>query len=108
MAVNEDYLNFILEQLSIFGEFYTKPMFGGVSFFKDGCMFALIGHSSFYLRVTDSNRSDFESRGMTAFLATPEKKGLPYWEVPIEVIEDKDELAKWANKAYDVALKAKK
>ena len=45
---------------------------------------------------------------MKPLYSDSKKKGMPYWEVPIDVIENKDVLAKWADKAYQIALKAKK
>ena len=36
------------------------------------------------------------------------EKGMPYWEVPLEVFEDKKELAKWALKSYKAAIRNKK
>ncbi|MBK8504784.1 MAG: TfoX/Sxy family protein [Saprospiraceae bacterium] len=108
MAVKEEFVNYINDQLSNFAPFETKKMFGGIGFFKDGLMFAMIGGNTFRLKVDDSNQNDFEKRGMTPYQNDSKKKGMPYWEVPLEVIEDKTELKKWAGKAFQVATKTKK
>lgn len=108
MAVKEDYLQFIEEQLSEFGEYDTKKMFGGMGFFRDGMMFAMIAKGIFRLKADDSNRADFEAKGMSNYQTKPGSKGMPYWEVPADVLEDKSELAIWANKAFAVAQAAKK
>lgn len=108
MPVNESLLSFVKDQLSTFGEVETKKMFGGVSFYKNGLMFGLLGHDVFHLKADDINRPDYEAKGMTAFLASAGKKGLPYYQVPAEVLEDRDELKKWAAKAYEAAVRAKK
>lgn len=47
MAINEDYLNYVIDQLSNFGDIRVKKMFGRVGLFRDGLMFALIGAISF-------------------------------------------------------------
>jgi DNA transformation protein len=108
MAYSEDYLNFLIDQLSEFGAFDHKKMFGGVGFFKDGKMFAGIMYGNFCLKVGDSNRKDFEDRGMKPFVNDSKKKGMPYWEVPAEILEDKTLLKQWAEKAYQEAIKGKK
>ena len=108
MAVSEDYLNFILDQLSEFEPITSKKMFGGVGFFREGLMFGMIGGGAFRLKVDENNQADYEAKGMQPLFMKNKKKGMPYWEVPLEVIEDKKELAKWAEKAYDASVRAKK
>ena len=108
MAYSEDYLNFLLDQLSEFEPIVAKKMFGGIGFFKEGLMFAMIGYGAFRLKVDESNKKEFKDAGMKALYIEGKKKSMPYWEVPVDIIEDKDELMKWANKSYNAALKAKK
>ena len=108
MAYSEDYLNFIIDQLSEFGEFEHKKMFGGVGFFKEGKMFAGIMYGNFCLKVGDANRKDFEERGIRSYANDARKKTMPYLEVPADVLENKSILKEWADKAYQEALKAKK
>ena len=59
MAVSDEYLSFIIDQLSNFGHIDTKKMFGGIGFFREETMFAMIGNNAFRLRVDETNRSDF-------------------------------------------------
>ena len=108
MAINQSQLDFIVDQLNGIGEFTYKNMFGGVGFFKEGIMFALLGNNIFNLRVDESNVEDYDAYGMKRFLATEEKKGLPYYEVPVDILEDRDLLTEWAFKAFKVAIRNKK
>jgi DNA transformation protein and related proteins len=105
MAVNDDYLNYILDQLSEFGKVETKKMFGGIGFYKDGLMFAMIGGDNFKLKVDETNQKQFEDKGMKPFHSASKKKGMPYWEVPQDILEDKKILAKWAKQSYEIAKK---
>ncbi len=107
MAVSEDLLNSILEQMSKFGPFEVKKMFGGVGFFKDDLMFGMIGSDTFRLKVDDHNKAEYEARGMKPMLSKSKGKGMPYWEVPEDIIDDMDELGRWAQKSFDAALRAK-
>ena len=108
MAVNEDFLRFIIDQLSDSGPFETKKMFGGIGFFKDGHMFGMIGGDKFRLKVDETNQKDFEDLGMKPYHDMTKKKGMPYWEVPVDVLENKTLIKKWVNKAFAVAVNARK
>ncbi len=109
MAFSQDYLDFILEQFSEFGEVTHKKMFGGVGFYKEGLMFGGIMGGSLHLKVNDSTRPEFEAHGMTPFFHGPKKKAMPsYYQVPAEIVEDKSALKHWAIKAHQAALSAKK
>ena len=103
-SYTEDYLQFIIEQLSDIQEVTHKKMFGGVGFFKEGKMFAGIMYGTFCLKVNDSNRPDFEAAGMKQFNPKKKGKGMPYFEVPPDVLEDKEELTKWAMRSIEIAL----
>ena len=108
MAVNQDLLQYLQDQLSDIGGVENKKMFGGIGFFKEGLMFGMIGSDAFRLKVDESNQSDFEAHGMKPHYSESKKKGMPYWEVPAAVIEDKEALTQWANKSFEIALKGKK
>ena len=108
MAVNENFAQFVKDQLSEFGEVEFKNMFGGIGIFKDGLMFAKIGGDKFRLKVDDSNKQQFEDKGMKPFYSEKKKKGMPYWEVPQDILEDRSELVKWAGQSFEIALKSKK
>ncbi len=108
MAYSQDYVDYILGQLALFGDVQAKKMFGGIGLFHNGLMFGMIGDDTFRLKVDDSNIGDYESRGMQQFSSGTKKKGMPYWEVPAEVIEDPETLKDWADRSYQAAVNAKK
>ena len=66
-----------------------KRMFGGVGLFRDGLMFGKIGSDVFRLKVDEHNKAEYEARGMKPFVHPTKKKGMPYWEVPADVVEDR-------------------
>ena len=107
MAISDDQIQYIKEQLAGFGEVRSKRMFGGVGFFHQDIMFAMIsGDGAFRMRADELNRKDYEEQGMEIFSMS--KGTLPYWEVPETVASDPEELAVWARKAFDAALRNKK
>lgn len=109
MAVSESTTQFVKEQLSEFADVEMKKMFGGVGIFLNGIMFALItAKGQFMMRVGESNIQDFKAKGSQPFNHEKKGRAMPYWEVPVEVAENRDVLKVWAAKAYDVATAAKK
>ena len=108
MAVADEYKDYLVDQLSEFGEVRAKKMFGGLGFFYNDTMFAMMGGGVFRLRADEQTIPDFTDRGMENYQPREGKKGMPYWEVPLDVLEDKMELKQWAIKAYEAALRGKK
>lgn len=79
-------------------------MFGGVGIYSGELFFALIDDDILYFKVDDSNRPDFEARGMGPFRPYgPGGEVMQYYQVPEEVLEDFEALRAWADKALAVA-----
>jgi DNA transformation protein len=108
MSVSPHYLDYVLEQLSGVGAITSKRMFGGVGIYLDGLFFALIDDDTLYFKVDSSNRADYEATGMGPFKPFGDDSHvMNYYEVPIEILEDRDRLRLWAERARAVA-KAKR
>jgi DNA transformation protein len=79
-------------------------MFGGVGIYSGAFFFALIADDVLYFKVDDSNRTDFERRGMGPFRPYGEDgEVMQYYEVPADLLEDPEQLRTWAEKAVAVA-----
>ncbi len=104
MAVSSNYLDYVLDQLSCVGPVTSKRMFGGAGIYLDSLFFALVADDVLYFKVDESNREEFEAEGMKPFKPFGEESySMGYFEVPIEVLEDRDKLNEWANKSIAVA-----
>lgn len=108
MPVSEGYKTFVIEQLSHCANISSRRMFGGVGLYADEFFFALIANDRLYFKVDDSNRPDFEAKGMAPLRPYNDERTMKYYEVPIEVLEDVDELKRWCDKAVIVSKNAKK
>jgi DNA transformation protein len=80
-------------------------MFGGVGLYHEERFFGLIAGDTLYLKVNDSNRGDYEARGMRRFRPFPDKPywSMTYYELPADALEDADECAAWARKSVAIA-----
>ncbi len=86
MAISEDFLFYVLDQLSELGVTYRK-MFGGAGLYRNGKVFGLIADATVFLKVDDSNRNSFTDAGSLQFRPFPDKEMLmPYYEVPPSVL----------------------
>jgi len=104
MSVSNEYLTYVIDQLERIGLVRSRRMFGGAGLYFDGLFFALIADDVLYFKVDDSNRRDYEATGMGPFRPFPDKPNvMQYYEVPIEVLENRDTLRDWAQKALRVA-----
>lgn len=108
MPVSAAYREFAEEQLRRVVPVTTRSMFGGVGVYAEGLFFALMDDDTLYFKVDDSNRSDFEARGMGPFRPYgDETHVMQYYEVPPEVLEEPDTLRPWVERAVEVARRAK-
>jgi DNA transformation protein len=108
MAVSDDFMNFVLDQLSSWGDVCARRMFGGAGLYCEGKMFGLIADDVVYLKVDDSNRKDFIKAGSSPFNPYPDKSTvMSYYEIPPEVLENSEELSHWAQRSLDIQVKKK-
>ena len=110
MADQREFANHILDLLDSFGAVEAKRMFGGFGIFHQGLMIGLISDGSLYLKADTQSKSPFEDEGLTRFSYFKQDKEcfLSYYQAPERFFEDCDECVRWANLAYDAALRATK
>jgi DNA transformation protein and related proteins len=106
VAVTNDYLQWVLEQLSGVGRLTTRRMFGAVGIYRGEVFFAIISSDVLYFKVGDANRADYERRGARQFHPYRDRPQLSmnYYEVPADILEDPEECALWAERAIAAAV----
>jgi len=109
MSVTPSYRHFVLEQLArVATGVRDKAMFGGVGLYSEELFFGLIADDRLYFKVDDTNRPDFEARGMGPFRPYgPQGEEMKYYELPEDVLEDSEDLASWVTKSKEVARRKK-
>lgn len=59
-----------------------------------------------YFKVDESNRHDHEAKDMGHFKPSGKKSyAMQYYEVPIDVLEDREKVKVWSDKALAVAIR---
>lgn len=106
---DDSFKSFVLDQLSAVPELRAKAMFGGHGLYSGEHFFGILFEGTVYFKVDDTTRAAYESRNMPPF--TYEMKGrmmtMSYYEVPPDVLEDRNEAVVWASQAIQVAAKKK-
>lgn len=89
----------------------SRSMFGGYGYYKDGLIFAIIADGELYFKVDDGNRADYEQAGSHPFvyeMGNHKSTTMSYWLLPEDVMEDKDKLRQWIDKAVEASIRSKK
>jgi DNA transformation protein len=108
MPKQNEYCDYLMDRLAPLGTTSYRFMFGGYAIYVDSLIIGIVADDVLMLRADDENRPDYEARGIGPFQPYPEKGmgTMPYYTVPDEILEDQDELIRWAERSREVALRA--
>jgi DNA transformation protein len=105
MAVSAGFREYVREQMERVAPLSMRAMFGGVGLYSDGVFFALIDDDTVFFKVDERNRADFEAAGMKPFRPFgDDRTSMQYYELPAEVLEDREDLRRWVRGALQAAL----
>jgi DNA transformation protein and related proteins len=96
---------FVLDQLSELADVIARPMFGGAGFYLDGVFFGILYKQQLYFRVSAETVGEYKKRKMKPFRPFDGKRGSSksYYQVPIEILENRNDLATWARLAVQAS-----
>jgi DNA transformation protein len=108
MAVQAQYLAYILEQLENLGNMRSRRMFSGVGLYSSDLFFGLIHDDTLFFKSDSTNSPEYIARNMPRFMPFPDrpKAVMAYYQVPADIIEDAESLVAWARKSVAVALRS--
>lgn len=103
MAVSDDFIAYILDQFSAWGDVTSRKMFGGAGLYREGKVFGLIADNVLYLKVDETNRDKFVEAGSEPFKPYPNKPAMKsYYEIPPDILEDTEDLIEWARESLSI------
>ncbi len=110
MALSKEYTDYLHDLFQVLPGTSIRRMFGGVGIFRDGLMYALaLGDGKIALKADSKTIPEFEAEGCEAWYYEDKrggKKSMNYWYLPERLADDEEELRQWANKAFEVAVRA--
>ena len=103
------FVDFVLDQLADIDAMSARRMFGGTGLYAGDVFFGIVFADILYLKVNEATRETYERAGMNPFKPYRDRPTtMQYYEVPVQVLEDRDELAKWARGAIAVAIQSRR
>ena len=104
---DQDFLDFVLDQLSGLRRVTSRRMFGGIGIYQGEHFFAIIDEGRLYFLTDEATRERYKARGAKPFEYAPGKLISTYYEVPVDVLEDDGELRAWAAESVSVQVAKK-
>ena len=100
----DDFIAYVLEQLSGISDVFEKRMFGGHGLYKGEYFFGIMHQGRLFFKTDETTKPQYEEYGMKPF--SPSEKVIlkHYYEVPISILEDEDLIEEWAKLAIGVAI----
>lgn len=96
---NDSFKDFVLDQLADLRGVTCRAMFGGYGLYRGTVFFGIIHRGRVYFKTTQESRQKYVSRKMKPFHPNQKQTLTSYYEVPPEVIDDRETLASWAGEA---------
>lgn len=104
--MSKDFLQYILEDLlGEVSEISSRKMFGGVGLYKNGIICGMIIDDTLYFKVDESNKPQYQKHNSKPFSYSHHGKtvAMSYWEVPADIMDDKDTLQEWLEVSYQIS-----
>ena len=104
-AKDESFKDFVLDQLRVPDDVEARRMFGGYGLYQDETFFGIIHKGKLFFKIDDSTMGEYRKRKMKPFRPNAKQTLKSYYQVPVDVIEDADELRRWTVKAVNCQRK---
>ncbi|MEQ9115735.1 MAG: TfoX/Sxy family protein [Rickettsiales bacterium] len=104
------YCEYIEELLSPYGDIKIKAMFGGYGIYMNGVIVGMIADDELYFKVDKSNQQQYEDLDSEPFGYDKDGKivKMSYWKIPLDILEDEEQLPKWLDQSYQISVKTKR
>ena len=96
---HDGFKDFVLDQLGEMPELTGKAMFGGFGLYQRGIFFGIIHKGRLFFKTNDLTQPLYRAHGMHPFRPGAKQTLRRYYEVPVDILEDPQELAAWARSA---------
>jgi DNA transformation protein and related proteins len=95
----DGFKDFVLDQLADLRGVTCRAMFGGYGLYRGDAFFGIIHKGRLYFKTDDASRETYRQRGMKPFRPNRKQTLKTYYEVPVDVMEDAEQLVAWAARA---------
>ncbi len=92
-------MKFVLDQIQDQPGLECRTMFGGHGLYSEEVFFGIISGGKLYFKTRPSTRGKYVEHGMEPFRPNERQTLKNYYEIPVDVLEDHDDLKAWALEA---------
>jgi len=96
---DESFRDYILDQLSGVNSVASRSMFGGHGLYQGPVFFGILWKGRLYFKTDEQTLALYRDRGMRPFQPSAKQTLKNYYEVPVDILEDPDQLSDWAQNA---------
>jgi len=96
---HDGFRDFVLDQLSELSGLTHRAMFDGYGLYQREIFFGIIHEGRLYFKTDGTTRAAYVTRNMKPFRPNPKQTLKTYYEVPVDVMEDGEQLTTWAARA---------
>jgi DNA transformation protein len=96
---HDGFKDFVLDQLANVRGITCRAMFGGFGLYQGEIFFGIIHKGRLYFKTDATSRSTYIQRGIKPFRPNAKQTLKHYYEVPVDVLEDGEQLTTWAARA---------
>jgi len=100
--------DFVLDQLQELENIEARRMFGGYGLYRGETFFGIVHKGKLFFKIDKSTAGEYRKRKMKPFRPNAKQTLKSYYQVPVDVMEDADELREWAVKAIDCQRRSRK
>ncbi|MBX3334204.1 MAG: TfoX/Sxy family protein [Nitrospira sp.] len=93
---HDGFKDFVLDQLADLRGLTCRAMFGGHGLYQHTTFFGIIHKGRLYFKVTPETIRRYTEQGMKPFRPNAKQTLKSFYEVPIDVLEDTEQLVTWA------------
>lgn len=99
VAKTDSFKDFVLDQLDGLRGVTCRAMFGGYGLYHGDVFFGIIHKGRLYFKTDETSRIAYRERGRQPFRPNARQTLKTYYEVPVDVVEDAEQLVAWAAQA---------
>ena len=92
----DSFKNFVLDQLADLRGVTSRAMFGGYGLYQGTTFFGIVHKGRLYFKVTPETVRRYQDQGMQPFQPNAKQTLRSFYEVPVDVVEDAEQLIEWA------------
>ena len=96
---DESFKDFILDQLQELDGVEARRMFGGYGLYQDETFFGILHKERLYFKIDEATVGEYRKHRMKPFRPNAKQTLKSYYQVPVEIFEDAEQLTQWAKRA---------